>query len=299
MRFVIVTGMSGAGKSTALHYLEDADYYCVDNLPLQLIKPFAQIANDGTSSEFTKIAVGIDIRSGLSKRELCGVLKSMRESGIKYEILFLDATDNVLLKRYKETRRNHPLAGRSKSLEDAIRKERSQLDYMKSEADYILDTSKLLTRELKRELVRIFVQDKAFKNLMITVQSFGFKYGVPADSDLVIDVRFLPNPYYVENLRPLTGRDQPIIDFVMAQKQTGTFLKKFEELLKFLIPNYISEGKNQLVLSVGCTGGRHRSVVLAEEICKRLSENSDYGLRLEHRDIDRETLRFKAAEGEK
>lgn len=299
MRFVIVTGMSGAGKSTALHYLEDADYYCVDNLPLQLIKPFAQIANDGTSSEFTKIAVGIDIRSGLSKRELCGVLKSMRESGIKYEILFLDATDNVLLKRYKETRRNHPLAGRSKSLEDAIRKERSQLDYMKSEADYILDTSKLLTRELKRELVRIFVQDKAFKNLMITVQSFGFKYGVPADSDLVIDVRFLPNPYYVENLRPLTGRDQPIIDFVMAQKQTGTFLKKFEELLKFLIPNYISEGKNQLVLSVGCTGGRHRSVVLAEEVCKRLSENSDYGLRLEHRDIDREALRFKAAEGEK
>ena len=135
--------------------------------------------------------------------------------------------------------------------------------------------------------------------LNIQCLSFGFKYGVPADSDLVIDVRFLPNPYYVENLRPLTGRDQPIIDFVMAQKQTGTFLKKFEELLKFLIPNYISEGKNQLVLSVGCTGGRHRSVVLAEEICKRLSENSDYGLRLEHRDIDRETLRFKAAEGEK
>lgn len=294
MRFVIVTGMSGAGKSTALHYLEDADYYCVDNLPIQLIKPFAQIAVDGTSSEFTKIAVGIDIRSGLSKKQLSGVLKSMKESGIKYEILFLDATDSVLLKRYKETRRTHPLASKTQSLEDAIRLERSQLSFMREQADYIIDTSKLLTRELKREIVRIFVQDQDFKNLMITVQSFGFKYGIPADSDLVVDVRFIPNPFYIENLRPLTGNDQPIIDFVMAQKQTGEFLKIYEDLLKFLIPNYISEGKNQLVVSVGCTGGRHRSVVLANAIYQHLKENMEYGVRIEHRDINRENDRWKA-----
>lgn len=293
MRFVIVTGMSGAGKSTALHYLEDADYYCVDNLPIPLIKPFAQIAADGTSGEFTKIAVGIDIRSGLSRKQLNGVLKALKDSRIKYEILFLDATDSVLLKRYKETRRTHPLAGKSRSLEEAIRMERSQLSFMREQADYIIDTSKLLTRELKREIVRIFVQDQKFKSLMITVQSFGFKYGIPADSDLVVDVRFIPNPFYIENLRPLTGNDQPIIDFVMAQKQTGQFLKIYEDLLKFLIPNYISEGKNQLVISVGCTGGRHRSVVLANALYQYLKENSDYGVRIEHRDMNREADRWK------
>ncbi len=296
MRFVIVTGMSGAGKSTALNYLEDADYYCVDNLPLSLIRPFAQIAADGSSAEYTKIAVGIDIRGGLPKKELAAALKAVKELDLKYEILFLDATDEVLMKRYKETRRNHPLSGRSRSLEEAIGRERLQLEYIKKNADYIIDTSKLLPRELKREMVRIFIQDREFKNLMITVQSFGFKYGIPSDSDLVVDVRFLPNPFYVNELRALTGNDQPIIDFVMGQVQTKEFLRRYAELLNFLIPHYIQEGKNQLVISVGCTGGRHRSVVLANEIYRILSEDSGYGVRIDHRDIDRDALRLKGCQ---
>ncbi len=293
MKFVIVTGMSGAGKSTALHYLEDADYYCVDNLPIPLLKPFVQIASDGTSSEFTKIAVGIDIRSGLSRHELENAWNSMKESGIDCEILFLDAADDTLLKRYKETRRSHPLQDETNGLAGAIRAEREKLAFMKERADYIIDTSKLLTRELKREIVRIFVQDQVFKNLIVTVQSFGFKYGVPADSDLVVDVRFIPNPYYLPELRPMTGNDQPIIDFVMQQEQTRIFLEKYRDMLSFLLPNYINEGKNQLVISVGCTGGRHRSVVIANEIYRFLSQNSEYGIKIEHRDIDHEKNRWK------
>lgn len=291
MKFVIVTGMSGAGKSTALHYLEDADYYCVDNLPIQLIRPFAQIAADGRASEFTKFAVGIDIRSGLPQSAIAQGLQEMKDLGVHYEILFLDASDDVLLKRFKETRRSHPLQAKYGSLEKSIEKEREMLSFMKKRADYIIDTSKLLTRELRQEIIRIFVHDQHFKSLMITVQSFGFKYGLPADSDLVVDVRFIPNPYYVDNLRPLTGNDQPIIDFVEACPQTQEFLKKFGDLVSFLIPNYINEGKNQLVISVGCTGGRHRSVVLANEIYRLLSENSSYGVKIEHRDIAKDSHR--------
>ncbi len=288
MRLVIVTGMSGAGKSTALNYLEDAEYYCVDNLPVQLIKPFAQIAADGASSEFTKIAVGIDIRSGLPDRDLTEAFDDLEAAGLDFEILFLDSGDDVLLKRYKETRRTHPLAGKTGSVEEGIREEREQLDRMKRRADYIIDTSKLLTRDLRQELLRIFVQDREYKNLYITVQSFGFKYGIPADSDLVIDVRFLPNPFYVDSLRALTGKDKPIRDFVLGSEGCGVFIEKYMDLLKFLIPNYISEGKNQLVVSVGCTGGRHRSVVLADEIAAALSADTEYGVRAEHRDIDRD-----------
>lgn len=291
MKFIIVTGMSGAGKSTVLHDLEDAEYYCVDNLPIPLIRPFAQIACAG--GEFTKIAIGLDIRSGLSHDDLMYVLESMRNDGIVYSILFLDASDDVLVKRYKETRRAHPLSGKSGSLEEAIHEERRKLSFMKDQADYIIDTSRLLTRELRQEVFNIFVDGSDFKNLMVTVQSFGFKYGIPADSDLVIDVRFLPNPYYVEELRPLTGRDQPIIDYVMSQSKTQEFLVKFTDLLRFLIPNYINEGKNQLIVSVGCTGGRHRSVVLADAIYQSLLENADYGLKIEHRDIERDGLRAR------
>lgn len=293
MKFIIVTGMSGAGKSTVLHYLEDAEYYCVDNLPIPLIRPFAQIACAGSSPEFTKIAIGLDIRSGLDEKELRDVLAAMKEEGIVFQILFLDAADDVLVKRYKETRRAHPLAAKTGSLELAIQEERRKLLFMKEQADYIIDTSRLLTRELKQEIIRIFVSGSDFKNLMVTVQSFGFKYGIPADSDLVIDVRFLPNPYYVEELRPLTGKDQPIIDYVMSQRQTEEFLTKFTELLRFLIPNYISEGKNQLIISIGCTGGRHRSVALAEAIYRNLSENADYGIKIEHRDIERDSRRSR------
>ncbi|MGN0254653.1 MAG: RNase adapter RapZ [Chordicoccus sp.] len=285
MRLVIVTGMSGAGKTTVLHYLEDADYYCVDNLPIQLMVPFIRIASAGSPDIYSKIALGIDIRSGLTDDEMEGALAFLDQAGIRYEILFLDAADNVIIRRYKETRRTHPLAGRTGSIDEGICLERKQIRFMREHANYIIDTSKLLTRELKKEVVRIFVEDKNYKSLYITVQSFGFKYGIPADSDLVVDVRFLPNPYYVPELKPLTGNDKPIIDFVLSQKQTGEFLRRYTELLSFLIPNYIAEGKNQLVISVGCTGGRHRSVVLANEIYRILAKNTEYGVRIEHRDI--------------
>ncbi len=293
MRFVIVTGMSGAGKSTALDYLEDADFYCVDNLPPALIYPFAQIAQDGKASEFTKFAVGVDIRSGLSEEKLNEVLTRLQESHIAFDILFLDASDEVLLKRYKETRRSHPLQEGKLGLREAIGKERQKIAFLKEKANYIIDTSKLLTRELKQELLRIFVEDQCFKNLIVTVQSFGFKYGVPADSDLVIDVRFIPNPYYVPELRPLTGNDEAIYDFVMAQPQSGVFLQKFTDMLDFLLPNYVNEGKNQLVISIGCTGGKHRSVVMANEIFRWLGTHCDYGVRIEHRDIERESARVQ------
>lgn len=291
MRFVIVSGMSGAGKSTVLHFLEDAEYYCVDNMPIPLIKPFAQISIDGASSEITKIAIGIDIRGREQLDKLDGILQEIEKSGIKYEILFLEASDDVLIKRYKETRRTHPLAGPNKRVEDAIRLERKKMAFLKKKADYIIDTSQILTKDLKQEIDRIFVRDMDFKNLYITVLSFGFKYGIPTDSDLVIDVRFLPNPYYVDSLRPLTGNDEPVRTYVMGFPKTCEFLDKFYDLLSFLIPNYIAEGKNQLVIAVGCTGGRHRSVVLANAVYDRLSKNTDYGIRIEHRDLMRDPVR--------
>ena len=283
MRLVIVTGMSGAGRTTALKMLEDAGYFCVDNLPVPFIEKFAELTASG-NSEITKVAIGVDVRSGKSLSELEEILERMTLHGLNYEILFLDASDEVLVKRYKETRRMHPLAA-SGRIEDGIVRERERLVFLKKHADYIIDTSKLLTRELKQELDKIFVQNRAFKNLMITVLSFGFKYGIPSDADLVFDVRFLPNPYYYEDLRKLTGNDQKIQDFVMGYDMAHVFLDKLEDMIRFLIPNYVLEGKNQLVIAVGCTGGKHRSVTLANKLYERLKKQSDYGVKLEHRDI--------------
>ena len=292
MRFVIVTGMSGAGKSTALKMLEDAEYFCVDNLPIPLVEKFAQLTADGTSGEIQKVAVGIDIRSGQALPDLQNVLEWMSINGICYEILFLDASDDVLVKRYKETRRSHPLAG-SERVDKGIAKERERLAFLKERASYIIDTSQLLTRELKAEIEKIFVQNQDYKNLFITILSFGFKYGIPADSDLVFDVRFLPNPYYVEGLRAKTGNDKEIQDYVLQFKEAHEFLDKLEDMINFLIPNYIAEGKNQLVISIGCTGGKHRSVTLANELYKRMADKKEYGLKIEHRDIGKDALRGK------
>ncbi len=292
MRFVIVTGMSGAGKSTALKMLEDAEYFCVDNLPIPLLDKFAHLTIGNGAGEVQKAALGIDIRSGQSLPELHEKLKQMTAEGIEYEILFLDAADDVLVKRYKETRRSHPLAGKER-LEAGIRREREQVEFLKHQADYIIDTSQLLTRELKAELDRIFVNNQKFRNLMITVLSFGFKYGIPGDSDLVFDVRFLPNPYYVEELRPLTGNDREIQEFVMGSPLAVEFSDKLEDMIRFLIPNYIAEGKYQLVISIGCTGGKHRSVTIANELYRRLSRDAEYGIRIEHRDIIKDAARKK------
>lgn len=287
MRFVIVTGMSGAGKSTALKMLEDMEYFCVDNLPVPLIDKFVQLIKDSASGEIERVAIGVDIRSGRSLDELKAVLEKISFSGIEAEILFLDADDTALVRRYKETRRSHPLAGAGR-VDDGIQKERERLQFLREYADYILDTSKLLTRELKADLEKIFVENRTFKNLMVTVLSFGFKYGIPQDADLVFDVRFLPNPYYLENLRPLSGNDRPVSDYVMGFEAAHVFSDKLEDMIRFLIPNYILEGKTQLVIAVGCTGGKHRSVTLANELYRRLGENDTYGIRIEHRDIEKD-----------
>ena len=288
MRFVIVTGMSGAGRSTALRALEDAGYFCVDNLPISLIEKFSELIYPG-NTEVTKVALGIDIRSGKAFNELAATLEELTVAGVNYEILFLDSSDEVLVKRYKETRRTHPLAQIGR-VADGIQEERKRLEFLKKQADYIIDTSNLLTRELKQELDKIFVQNKNFKNLVITVLSFGFKYGIPTDSDLVFDVRFLPNPYYYEELRKLSGNDKPVQDFVMGFEVSHRFLDKLIDMIQFLIPNYVLEGKNQLVISIGCTGGKHRSVTLANKLYERLRNNADYAVRIEHRDIEKDAV---------
>ena len=286
MRFVIVTGMSGAGKSTALKILEDAGYFCVDNLPIPLLEKFAQFIVRGNSGSIQKVALGVDVRSGGGMEGVEKALEEIRLTGLEYEILFLDAEDEVLVKRYKETRRTHPLAG-SGRVENGIREERRRLKYLKEHADYILDSSQLLTRELKEELDRIFVRNETYNSLMITIMSFGFKNGIPLDADLVFDVRFLPNPFYIDELKKKTGNDKEVYDYVMSFAEAGLFLDKLTDMLAFLIPNYVKEGKYRLVIGIGCTGGKHRSVTLANALYKRMKDHGNYGLTLVHKDVDR------------
>ena len=285
MKLVIVTGMSGAGKTVALKMLEDIGFYCVDNLPISLVDKFVQLVSGGT--DIKKTALGLDIRSGEELENLDEILENWRGRDVDVQVLFLDANDAVLIKRYKETRRVHPLAGAGR-LENGIEKEREKLAFLKNEADYIIDTSMLLTRELRKELEKIFLQDARYKNMYVTVLSFGFKYGVPEDADLVFDVRFLPNPYYDEHLRPLTGQVQAVRDYVMRGTTAEIFLKKLYDMIDFLLPNYINEGKNQLVIAVGCTGGKHRSVTIARALYEHLEAVGEYGIRIDHRDIEKD-----------
>ena len=288
MRFVIVTGMSGAGKTTALKMLEDMGYFCVDNLPIPLLTRFVEMFSE-PEEKVKKIALGLDVRGGQDFTGLQEVLDEMDEKQTSYEILFLDAQDDVLIKRYKETRRQHPLSG-SGRVDTGIAKEREKIMFLKMRATYILDTSKMLTRELKLELEKIFVKGESFCNLYITVMSFGFKYGIPQDSDLVFDVRFLPNPYYIDELREKTGNDPEVQDYVMENDKAREFLDKLTDMVDFLIPNYILEGKNQLVIAIGCTGGKHRSVTLANALYQKLGSQENYGVRIEHRDIGTDAI---------
>lgn len=288
MTVLIVSGMSGAGKSTALKMLEDMGYFCIDNLPVSFLLNFEDIV-ENPLEKIEKLAIGIDIRCGEALQLLDKQLEQMKKQGIQYEVLFLDASDEVLIKRYKETRRNHPLA-QDMRVETGILLEREKIRFLRNCANYIIDTSCLLTRELKQELEKLLLQEEEYSNFIITVLSFGFKYGIPMDSDLVFDVRFLPNPYYIKEIRHMTGNDFPIYDYVMASPKSYEFLDKIEDLLQFLIPNYRNEGKNQLVISIGCTGGKHRSVTLVNEITKRL-QHLPYSVRKEHRDIEKDGKR--------
>jgi len=278
--------MSGAGKSSVLKMLEDAGYFCVDNLPIQLILKFAEVINS-EAAEMPKVALGIDIRSGDDLENVDIILADLKKEGLNYEVLFLECQTSVLVKRYKETRRNHPLAD-SGRIEEGIALERKKLKFLKESANYIIDTSRLLVRELKAEIDKIFVKNENYNSFYVTILSFGFKYGIPSDSDLVFDVRFLPNPYYVEALKLKTGNDKEVYEFVLKSKEAHEFLEKLKDMINFLIPLYMVEGKNQLVISIGCTGGKHRSVTLANALYNEL-KGTQYGIKAIHRDI--ETLR--------
>lgn len=290
MKCVIVTGMSGAGKATALKMLEDMGYFCVDNIPVLLLEEFAKLADEGKIG-MKKVALGLDIRSGCNSTIMEKAIEKLREKKLSYQVLFMDASDECLIKRYKETRRTHPLAGNGR-VEKGIALERELMEELKKQADYVFDTSQLLTRELRANLEHIFMKGEAYSSLMVTILSFGFKYGIPSDSDLVFDVRFLPNPYYIDELKPQTGNDEPVRDFVMGFESSQIFLDKLVDMVRFLLPNYIAEGKNQLVISIGCTGGKHRSVTLANALYQALSrDDREYGIKIEHRDIEKDAHR--------
>lgn len=283
MRFVVVTGMSGGGKSTALKMLEDTGFYCVDNLPVSLVEKFVELVSM-PGSEVSKVALGLDVRSDQFFEDTTRILEQLKQKGCKLEILFMEADENVLIKRYKESRRIHPLAMDGR-VEDGVRRERDVLGTVRRNADYVIDTTNLLTRELKEELHRIFVGNEEYNSLMVTVMSFGFKHGIPADADLVLDVRFLPNPFYIEELKCKTGNDREVQEYVMGFREAEVFLEKLTDMLEFLIPNYVKEGKNRLVVAIGCTGGQHRSVTLARELYRRMKGRGGYGCKLYHRDI--------------
>ena len=288
MRFIIVTGMSGAGKSTVLKSLEDMGFFCVDNLPVPLIRRFIEMSSDN-SFEYDKIAIGIDIRSGEALGDLNEVLNRLREIKFNYEILYLDADDKTLIKRFKETRRGHPLA-KGGSIEEGIRLERSRVDFLKKQADYTIDTSKLLSRELRSEVTKIFSEEKNYTNMIVTIMSFGFKFGIPQDADFVFDVRFMPNPYYEDKLRRKTGNDEEVQKFVMSAKESVDFVNKLSDMMKFVTSEFIEkEDRHQLVIAIGCTGGRHRSVTVANELYNTMSE-LPYSTRVFHRDIANDTF---------
>ena len=287
IRFVIVTGMSGAGRNSVLRMLEDMGYFCIDNLPVRMIPKLTKVFISESKS-MDRVALGIDIRNLQGLSELGDILGEMKEAGYRYEILFLEADSKVLVKRYKETRRNHPLALQGR-VDKAIEEERKELAPIKKKADYILDTSHMLVRDLKQEIDNIFLDKEEYQNFFVTILSFGFKYGIPSDSDLVFDVRFLPNPYYIPELKPQTGNDRDVYEYVMDSEQAGVFLKQLYQMIRFLIPNYILEGKNQIVISIGCTGGKHRSVTIANALGKKMQE-LPYSLKIEHRDIGKDAI---------
>ena len=288
MKIIIVTGMSGSGKTVALKMFEDFGYYCVDNLPVELVSNFVELTIDSERG-MKGVALGIDIRSGLDG--LDGVIDELKHKKINMEILFLEADDETLIKRYKETRRNHPLAADGRLI-DGIHLERQRLAFLRAKADRIMDTGRMRTKELKQELRAIYVDGKSFNNLFVTVLSFGYMYGIPDDPDLLFDVRFLPNPFYDPDLRLKTGEEHGVADYVFSNGDAEVFLDKLDDMIKFLIPRYIDEGKSALVIGIGCTGGQHRSVAIAAALKRRLDTVEGIGVRLEHRDMGKNISRI-------
>ena len=262
MEFLIISGLSGAGKSRAADMLEDLDYYCVDNMPIALIPKFAQLCI-AANEHYKRVALVTDIRERASFEELFRVLDGLWEIGCDYRILFMEADIPSIVKRYKETRRRHPLATPGISIEDAIANEIKLMEPVRERADYIINTGNLTLSMLQNELFRLFIGEDAERKLAVNVMSFGFKYGIPIESDLVFDVRFLPNPYDVSELRELCGLDEPVSEFVFRSSETREFVKQLENMVKFLLPLYVDEGKMSLTISIGCTGGHHRSVAIA------------------------------------
>lgn len=285
MRFVVITGLSGAGKSQAIKFLEDLGFFCVDNLPPALIMKFAEICSQ-TRGGIEKVAIVTDIRGGRFFDQLQSSLEEMERGGLNYEILFLEASDETLIKRYKTSRRMHPLAGDGRIIR-GVKAERMKLQEIKKRANYIIDTTNMSTSQLKQEIVHLFVEGGKTEKLIINIISFGFKYGIPLDGDLVFDVRFLPNPYYIESMKKLSGNDDEVREYVMKWPEAKEFMEKLVDMIEFLIPYYIKEGKSQLVVAIGCTGGRHRSVTMSNMLYQRLKEK-EHRVILEHRDINEE-----------
>lgn len=284
MRVVIVTGLSGSGKSTAIHVLEDLGFYCIDNLPVTLIPRFLELCAK-SEDPISRVALGIDLRERVSLREYPAVLEELRCQGQRVEILYFEAGDEVLLRRFSETRRPHPAAGGG-GIEQGIRTERERLTGLRELADQIIDTSALTVHELRDQLRQLLSKSPAHVSLLVTVESFGYKYGVPTDADVMLDVRFLPNPFFVEALRPKTGIDKEVAEFVLQQDETQRFLTHLEALLETILPLYIREGKSYLTVAIGCTGGRHRSVAIAEALANRV-QGWGYVVQVRHRDRQR------------
>lgn len=289
MKFVIVTGLSGAGRTQAMRCLEDLGYFCVDNLPPTLIPKFAEACSQSLG-KIDKIALVVDIRGGDFFNDIFESIRYLKNESYNYEILFLECDDEVLVKRYKESRRKHPLSKEGRVLE-GIRRERLKLSELRESADNIINTSKLSIWELRDRITELYGEYGQIEaEIMVTVLSFGFKYGIPVDSDLVFDVRFLPNPYYIPSLKPYSGLEKPVRDYVLSFEETTVFMNKLTDMMEFLIPRYKKEGKRQLIVSIGCTGGRHRSVALSNRLYEMLNHKG-FNVNIDHRDINEDVNR--------
>jgi len=282
MQHIVVTGLSGAGKSSVIHILEDIGYYCIDNMPPTLVRNFITLCQN-SNMNVNKIAFVVDARSGELIKSLANEITEIKKSGDQCEVLFLEASDECIIKRYKETRRKHPHSQEGRVI-DGINFERELLSSVRKKSDYIIDTTGLKSNQLREQIIGIFETRKKYENINVTILSFGFKRGIPLDSDLMLDVRFLPNPFYEENLKEHTGLDEDVREYVMRWDATKEFIRHLHDLVEFLLPQYIEEGKPQLVISIGCTGGKHRSVAIAEELGEFLRSKNYYAA-VSHRDI--------------